>query len=304
MTKVTLLTASVVSLGYVMVAMVTAQSSSQFTNLCGRTCGEHGSCKPVNTTAAPCTTTYCQHKCVCDYGWTGDDCMLQYETCDDTITYSPDDARTCFNGGVCETYTLNNSDSSEVSKLATRCNCQTNASQEVAYAGHQCEYEAEEICVRDRSHSSYAFCTNNGTCKQLVDFGQAHPLCDCPTGFAGRHCQYTVDPGDNFAVPPDELEYINSLFRGNATTYGANDQPSYGRNDELSGGMKFLVVFLVAGVCCCIFCICCCYARKRRSSMASTDVTGQKKVNETTASSDVHSADVANDNIKEKQEII
>jgi hypothetical protein len=264
--------------GYFALTMVLASVSVD--PACGVSCGENGSCQPTNVTSA-CTTTYCRHECVCNHGWIGDDCMLKYEVCEDTISGSPDDARVCYNGGLCESYDLDTPDS-DGNTMGIRCNCQTYANDTKAYAGHQCEYAAEEICVRDRFHSSYAFCTNNGTCKGLIDFGGRHPLCDCPKGFAGRHCQFTVDSTSANPLPPEEVELVNTLFNGNGTFYGAHGSNfSNDGDDELSGGMKFFVVFAV--VCVIVlacFCFYFCAIKRQRSSKNSESGQEQSKANQ------------------------
>jgi hypothetical protein len=247
---------------------------------CGVSCGENGSCQPSNITST-CTTTSCMYECACNHGWLGNGCMLKYEVCEDTITGVSGDARTCYNGGRCEVYDLDSPESNGKT-TGIRCNCQTYANETKAYAGFQCEYAEEEVCVRDRNHSSYAFCTNNGTCKDLIDFGERHPLCNCPKGFVGRHCQFNVEyiPAD--ATPPEEVELLNTLFYGNGTINEDHASQSLSNGtDELSGGMTVFVVFASIGAFA-LLCFCCYFfvIKKRRSRKEAEVVQEKNKAND------------------------
>lgn len=258
-------------------SMTAVSSADADDSRCKVACPENSSCLPSSESA--CTTTNCKYECVCNHGWIGDDCMLQYEVCDDKITGALGDVRICYNGGQCEAYDLDTPDS-DGKTTGMRCNCQTYANDTKAYAGFQCEYAAEQICIRDRFHSSYAFCTNNGTCKDLIDFGEKHPLCHCPSGFTGRHCQFNVSSIAGSAAP-EEIELVNKLFYGNGTIYGSHSSTlSNDDDDELSSGMKFFVIFLVASVF--LFCFCCyfCVIKKRRSKKEAESVQEQSKTND------------------------
>jgi EGF-like domain len=251
--------------------IIMVSASTAIDPRCGVSCGDHGSCQPSNITST-CTTTYCEFECACDHGWHGDDCMLQYEVCDDSITGAADDARTCYNGGKCEIYDLETPDINGKT-TGFRCNCQTYANDTKSYAGYQCEYAEQDVCIRNRFHSSYAFCTNNGTCTDLIDFGEKHPLCNCPQGFAGRYCQYKVDSSAGYAAPSEEVDLENTLYYGNGTIYGA--QSSNDDNNELSGGMKFFVVFASIGAFV-IICICCYFFVKKRRSRKEVEADQEK----------------------------
>lgn len=232
-------------------------------NRCAFDCGDNGECKGTDTYINGCNpeedTNKCEvYKCACDYGFTGDDCSLQYETCEDHITTSPDEtARQCFNGGKCEAYLI--MDPPEVrGERGIRCNCQSLPTDTIAYAGHQCEFPAEHVCIRNVVHSTYAFCVNNGTCKELVDDNEEHPLCDCLPGYGGRHCQFKVNTDSSgFELNPiDEIEYVNLILHGKYGNETKILQPTSSTNDERSGGMKFLIiliVFLLCSITCCIY---------------------------------------------------
>jgi hypothetical protein len=252
---------------------------------CDTDCGENGECKGTGVYTPGCVPenepeTKCEvYKCACQYGWDGDGCTLQYETCNDQITTSPDEnARQCFNGGTCETYIIKTDPQSEMSgEVGTRCNCQSLPTDTIAFAGHQCEFPAEQVCVKGAEHSTYAFCVNGGTCKDIVDFNEEHPLCDCLPGYGGRHCQYklTID-GSNFEKisPMDEIEYVNLIMHGQYgnETKALKPYSSKSNDDELSGGMKFfiiLIVFILCSITCCI-----CIRRRRRNNQSTARKTG------------------------------
>jgi hypothetical protein len=231
---------------------------------CGLDCSENGNCK-VNDSG--------QDACECSYGWTGPKCRLPYETCDDTITESPIGARQCFNGGNCEKYTIEE-DPEKVGQTGTRCNCQSLPTDTVTYAGHQCEFAAEQVCVRDAVHSTYSFCVNGGTCKEFVEFNEEHPLCDCPLGFGGMYCEFDLiaEDGGFFEAPVDTIEYVNIIANG---IYGNETEilETFSPDDKkkLSPGMKFFVVLVVF-----FFCSipCCYYYRRQRTKTATKSSSG------------------------------
>ena len=61
-----------------------------------------------------------------------------------------------------------------------------------SFAGHECEYSAQEVCDYGTSNSLKSFCTNAGTCVKIIFKGEPHAACACPTEFEGVHCQYLV----------------------------------------------------------------------------------------------------------------
>ena len=243
---------------------------------CDPDCGENGTCfgKMIEGCLPDEDPNECQvFSCQCEYGWEGESCSFQYETCDAEITNSPDGARQCFNGGKCEEYEI-----TEPPELAgdtgTRCNCQSLPSDTIAYAGHQCEFAAEEVCVRDAEHSTYSFCVNGGKCKEYIEFNEEHPLCDCPDGYVGRHCQFktNIDIGNDFEIPPeDEIKYVNMIWNSRTNTTEVLEPVSSESNDELSGGMKFFILLLVliVVVLTCVICI----RRRRQQSPTTTSTT-------------------------------
>lgn len=243
---------------------------------CDPDCGENGTCfgKMIEGCLPDEDPNKCQvFSCQCEYGWEGESCSFQYETCDAEITNSPDGARQCFNGGKCEEYEITEPPES-VGNTGTRCNCQSLPSDTIAYAGHQCEFAAEEVCVRDAEHSTYSFCVNGGKCKEYIEFNEEHPLCDCPDGYVGRHCQFktNIDIGNDFEISPeDEIKYVNMIWNGRTNTTEVLEPVSSESNDELSGGMKFFILLLVliVVVLTCVICI----RRRRQQSPTTTSTT-------------------------------
>ena len=262
-----------------MISCSTLSVRSDHDGICDPACGEYGTCMGSDTYVPGCDPkadpNNCEvFSCECEYGWEGESCSFQYETCDAEITNSPDGARQCFNGGKCEEYEI-----TEPPELAgdtgTRCNCQSLPSDTIAYAGHQCEFAAEEVCVRDAEHSTYSFCVNGGKCKEYIEFNEEHPLCDCPDGYVGRHCQFktNIDIGNDFEIPPeDEIKYVNMIWNSRTNTTEVLEPVSSESNDELSGGMKFFILLLVMIVVV-LTCIICVRRRRRQQSPTTTSTT-------------------------------
>jgi hypothetical protein len=271
---------------------------------CDIGCKLHGICV-ANGNKTDCTITAnesCKlYKCVCNYGYIGNDCSLKYETCAEPITSSPDKVKQCFNGGKCETYRIENTDNdNEEAQYGTRCNCQSLPNDTIAYAGHQCEYPAEEICVLNANFSTYAFCVNGGTCKDNIDFNEEHPLCNCPLGSGGRHCQFNLTRPDGFKfnVPEDEIEYINKILHGNETV----DLESYTKDDELSGGMKFFIILLVFVLC--MIPLCYCYRIKKQRQL-TTNADGNTSMSSVNATKETDGTTRTDDEVQDdKREII
>jgi hypothetical protein len=243
--------------------------SRETANYCDNDCGENGECRGSGLYVPGCVPENdpqkCEiYKCACQYGWDGDACTIQFETCEDHITTSPDEnARQCFNGGKCESYVITDPPEMRGEK-GIRCNCQSLPTDAVAYAGHQCEFPSEQVCVRGAEHSTYAFCVNGGTCKDFVEFNEEHPLCNCMPGSGGRYCQYnlTTDGSTFESTPVDEIAYVNIIMNGKYGNETTVLEPYLSQsNDLLSGGMKFFVILIVFIVC---SIICCIYVRRRR----------------------------------------
>lgn len=233
-------------LALLLLCLLRANASS---SKCSPDCGPNGVCALPQA----CKGSSCIYKCQCNPGWQDDNsspCSDASDICTDTITYSPNQANTCFHGGKCEYYTTDD----EYHHKEIRCNCQAVAGQLAVYAGYQCEYPVTQVCEEGRNFSSYAFCVNNGTCSKIVPPGQPHPLCNCESGYVGRYCEFN----NASRVPPNELAYVD-------TNFGVDTSAS---NSSLSGGLKFLITAFVLGS---LAVVAGFYLRKRRRATRSNN---------------------------------
>lgn len=117
--------------------------------------------------------------CVCPPGWTG-------LTCDHKIEICGANEFACFHGSTC---TKQGEDEDH------SCNCESGFSAFEKLAGKFCEHKSTTICTRNGriglSHQNFAFCVNDGTCKEIVeDDGSTHAGCNCPNMFYGPHCEF------------------------------------------------------------------------------------------------------------------
>lgn len=89
---------------------------------------------------------------------------------------------------------------------------------EAKYEGLYCEHKADVYCSAD-GVKSHSFCTNGGTCVDIVKAHQAHIDCDCPAGYEGSFCQFVS------GSKPENWPYTNDLpkapkdLNGNAHVY-------------------------------------------------------------------------------------
>eukprot|EP00978_Attheya_sp_CCMP212_P048894 scaffold591227_cov55-Attheya_sp.AAC.1 len=125
---------------------------------------EHGTC----LSSQPPVT------CVCEPEWVGADCSVPIEVCDDGD-------RVCYNGSEC---VRNNVVDDATGKYKYHCDC-SKAYGVSAFAGHQCEHAATQVCEVGTPSSSYAFCTNGGQCRSFVFDGTDHAGCRCAEDFEG-----------------------------------------------------------------------------------------------------------------------
>lgn len=173
-----------------------------------------------------CIPSFCHHgtcgdgECQCEPNYTGVDCSIPYETCEDG-------ERTCFNGSTC---VRNNHRDATTNKYKYHCDC-TKALGTSAFAGLQCRQQATAYCVLGRSESEYAFCTNGGQCIREVVDGTSHPGCRCPDEFEGQHCQYLKGQ-----TPAEDLGQPYLMYGGDKSGGGA------------SGVVIFIIVIVAVGV--------------------------------------------------------
>lgn len=177
----------------------------------------------VVTVGGECIPTMCDHgtcvdgECQCKPNFSGADCSIPFETCEDG-------ERTCYNGSTC---VRNNHRDATTNKYKYHCDC-TKADGESPFAGLQCRQQATTYCVVGRTQSEYAFCANGGECIRVVENGKAHPGCKCPTEFEGQHCQYLKGH-----APEEDLGQPYLLYGG----------------EEGRDSTKGIVIFVIIAVC-------------------------------------------------------
>ena len=180
----------------------------------------------VTAALAECGSRTCIHgtcvddECKCEPNFSAADCSIPFETCEDA-------QRDCYNGSQC---VRNNERDKETGKYKYHCDC-TKSFGMSSFAGLQCEQAATSYCIEGRSSSfpsEYAFCTNGGTCKRMVEHGSPHPGCNCEGDFEGMHCQYRLGE-----APEVDL--------------GQPYQSVLGEESDLGGVAVFFIVTILIG---------------------------------------------------------
>lgn len=141
----------------------------------------------ANLTTTATSYNQCDIKCVTSVetghqsgclGYAGDDCSFPYEIC-------PDSKTQCFGEyAVCVDVTTSGTSNNDARNY--KCECRAPSTNE-PYAEmmqdsriEDCRSRVTEICEKDQTASSYAFCTNGGQCVAEVEEGEPHPGCFCP----------------------------------------------------------------------------------------------------------------------------
>jgi len=255
--------------------LTTTTVAAASSNECPNDCGPNGNC--ITDTRPSCgeESDLCTTKCKCNPGWDGPDCDTQVVMCPEPLTHSPEDAQTCFNGGKCVEQKVDLL--LDPDGVGMVCDCSTAAIQDVAYAGHQCENYSEESCELGQEFSTYAFCVNGGTCKELVPIGSPHPLCDCPDEYKGRHCQFaagTAPQQEQILVPKD----------------------GYKNDSEWTAMAKFLLAVIVMAI---FAFLVVCFLRRRRARLQGANNHTKPSVRAITADLDLDTNDEIDGDDKE-----
>jgi len=147
------------------------------------------SLRRANITTTKTNYNHCDTKCVTliDSGSTtgcigraGDDCSFPYEICPDTVTQCFGPLAVCVdNFGNYPGY---------------HCDCRMPKSASVVedmiaqdyMLIDECFDRVTEVCEKDQTVSTYAFCTNGGRCSSHVGPGEPHPGCFCPGKLFGE----------------------------------------------------------------------------------------------------------------------
>mmetsp|Transcript_9023 Transcript_9023/g.26947 ORF Transcript_9023/g.26947 Transcript_9023/m.26947 type:complete len:1468 (-) Transcript_9023:215-4618(-) len=115
--------------------------------------------------------------CVCPAGFTGVDCSIKFDVCDEN--------HACPYGSTCSFRGKTVS-----GKKMFTCNCKGVTDENGnAVAGEHCQHQATEYCVL-RQSSLHSFCTHNGKCVDQISAEEKHPGCICPPGWTGNHCEF------------------------------------------------------------------------------------------------------------------
>ncbi|KAL7577742.1 hypothetical protein ACA910_010505 [Epithemia clementina (nom. ined.)] len=102
---------------------------------------------------------------------------------DDNTELCPDD-HVCRNGSMCV--------ESESRDGRFFCDCDGIRDESTSYAGISCEHAATVYCNAQNAKSYTSFCTNMGTCNQLVGITGEHMGCQCPKPYSGKFCEFLI----------------------------------------------------------------------------------------------------------------
>ncbi|CAI5445521.1 unnamed protein product [Caenorhabditis angaria] len=136
----------------------------QFLNPCKTgmdLCNSHGTCTPLPGTGG--------FTCDCKYGFYGDFCEIDIDECQ--TRDKPDDPL-CYHQGKC----VNTPGS-------WKCECRR------GYNGTKCE-RALNLCEIENFE-----CENGGECWMASSDWRTEPVCVCPEGFVGKHCEIQCPGG-------------------------------------------------------------------------------------------------------------
>lgn len=132
--------------------------------------------------------------CECSRPFKGDRC--ERTVCEDGV-------HECKNGSAC---VLNESTQD------LECDCFSTTDLSYSFAGLECEHRSTDSCMHDNSMSKTTFCTNGGTCKEIVTHDEEHLGCNCADAFEGPHCEFLkgTDSSRIYEAHPDDAEkYIS-----------------------------------------------------------------------------------------------
>lgn len=122
--------------------------------------------------------------CVCPHNFFGIECEHKLEIC-------PGGDHVCLHGSQCIAENEGGTDGAE---KKYSCDCDSAFDSLEKYAGKFCQYTSTDICTKNgqpgMGKANFAFCVNNGICKDKVNDGEDPPGCWCPDNFYGPHCEY------------------------------------------------------------------------------------------------------------------
>jgi len=103
--------------------------------------------------------------CVCPAGYAGLQCEYEINVC-------AGGQKVCLNGGSCFPRLIKDD-----TEIVFDCDCRQARKGDSRFAGDFCEMQSTEFCANDglppsRGASQDAFCTNEGTCRETISYGQ------------------------------------------------------------------------------------------------------------------------------------
>jgi len=158
--------------------------------------------------------------CICSPAFSGITCELNNDMCFETDN---GEDRHCLNGAKC----VDGIDSK--GHTIKVCDCDQ-AFQKSTFAGVQCEHPATAYCTHDNitAITGNSFCTNGGTCIELVSSNADHQGCQCPDDFEGPHCEFLAGtmPNDIPSAKEPECDLV-CLNGGKCEVLSFDDQLIY-----------------------------------------------------------------------------
>ena len=159
-----------------------------------------------------------KYYCECPLGYIGHDCAVEVKEC---TSQREDLVHSCYFGSECIEA------DNEYGLLDKFCDCSSAHGDDKVVAGLMCQYSSSAICNDDVSlndlSTTSAFCTNGGTCKNIVSSDENFSGCHCEEGkWDGKHCEFADgvlkdDALDLFSVRKAEILYEEKLHGlGNA----------------------------------------------------------------------------------------
>lgn len=132
-----------------------------------------------------------EYFCSCPMGFVGPQCEFKYDVCGTTTG-----EQVCIHGSSCVAAASDTETDSYV------CECLENVMNVNDTINDQtdtsCQSHRTEFCIPTDGHLEYsggmavsAFCVNDGKCVDVViEGGEVHFSCFCPTGYTGPHCEF------------------------------------------------------------------------------------------------------------------
>lgn len=169
----------------------------------------------------------------CDEGFTGPQCDMPYEICDDG-------KRKCFNNSKC---VRNNKRDAVSGEYEYGCDCSYSEGVS-AFAGFECEHSSQKFCDATKFDKGSTFCANEGQCEYIKMDGHRYAACKCPSEFAGAHCQYLhADIDGKGLIDETSIPGMTNTF-----TYSIPDEEKSNKRAVAMGITFSVVIVLVSAI--------------------------------------------------------